>query len=1181
MSAGPAELGTGIEHSNWGRKLVKEDVCAGNYLRPPADVPPGEFEMQRESGASPSLGTFSGREGGFIPHHDGVLDGHADGLDDMGVRVRTFDWSQTPLGPPGHWPQSLKTIVRILLTSRYAMWMCWGPQLTFLYNDTYAKQTLGRKHPWALGKPTEEVWSEIWGEIGPRIERVLANGRATWEEALLLFLERSGYSEETYHTFSYSPLEDDAGRTAGMLCVVTEETERVIGERRLRSLRELADELTSAGTERQALAAVSRSLEQNNQDIPFALVYLLQDPRRARLAACSGIGAGHPAAPPVVDADQPAAWPLFDREGDRKLRIVENLGTVFESLPRGAWSESPRSAALLPLLRQNQATPLGFLIVGVNPFRPFDTEYEGFINLLGGQIAAAISNARAYEEEKRRAESLAEIDRAKTAFFTNISHEFRTPLTLMLGPLEDLAATDKTDSKLSVADREELTRVHRNAARLLKLVNNLLEFSRIEAGRATANYEPTDLPVFTAELASVFRAATEKAGIQLNVRCEPFSSPVAVDREMWEKIVLNLISNAFKFTFEGSISIRLQQDREKQEFTLTVADTGIGIPEAEIPRLFERFHRVEGGQGRSFEGTGIGLALVNELVRLHGGNLGVESQLGVGTCFTVTIPCRQAEPAGDQSGSRISLGNAASGFTQEAVQWLAHDVAGVDLRSPLKAGPVSSEPHPGRARILLADDNVDMRNYVERLLTEKWDVLRASNGREAFETAARECPELVISDVMMPEMDGFELLKALRANPTTRSIPVIMLSARAGEEANIEGLQAGADDYLIKPFSARELMARVTTQLALRQRSSQFESLVRQAPIGIVVIDANLRFQQINPVALPVFGDIPDLIGSDFHTVVRKLWTPEYADEVIHIFQHTLDTGEPYSTPKRAEYRVDRELTEYYEWRVDRIAMPDGGYGLVCYFRDISTEVRAEDALRKSEKLAAVGRLASTISHEINNPLESVTNLLYLIKGEAREDSTRALVKLAEQELLRASEVVRHSLKFHRQTTKPERERVADLLDSTMAVYETRFRHSHIQIHRRYLDSISVSCFSSEIRQVFANLLSNAFDAMRPGGSLRLVVRDSRDWMTGEPGVRVAVADTGSGMSQTTLKHVFEPFFTTKGMQGTGLGLWLSAEILERHRATVKIRTSQAPGQSGTIFYLFFPAEGPGVEPQA
>jgi PAS domain S-box-containing protein len=749
----------------------------------------------------------------------------------------------------------------------------------------------------------------------------------------------------------------------------------------------------------------------------------------------------------------------------------------------------------------------------------------------------------------------------------------------MLGPLEDLLGSEKPDSRISGADREELNRVHRNAARLLRLVNTLLEFSRIEAGRASANYELTDVPAYTAELASIFRAATEKAGLELNVCCEPFDSAVAIDREMWEKIVLNLISNAFKFTFKGSISVLLKQHAHREEFTLTVADTGIGIPKEELPRLFERFHRIEGGQGRSFEGTGIGLALVHELVRLHGGTIEATSEPGKGTSFTVTIPCINVvqSAAQDRSGVVVRHGKLASETAQEISRWFPDNLAGISLQG---SSEQDIEPRPNRARILVADDNADMRDYVERLLQGTWEVLRASNGRQALQIAVGESPDLIISDVMMPEMDGFELLKALRANRKTRSTPVIMLSARAGEESRIEGLQAGADDYLIKPFSARELIARVGTQLALRQRSSQFETLVRQAPIGIVVLDSHFRVQQVNPVAAPVFGDIPDLVGRDYGELMRKLWTPEYADEVIDIFRHTLSTGEPYSTPKRAEYRVDRERTEYYEWRLDRISMPDGGFGLVCYFRDISMEVLAEEALRKSEKLAVAGRLAATISHEINNPLEAVTMLLYLIKGEVMEESTRLLVNSAEQELLRASEVVRHSLKFHRQATKPEREKISDLLDSTLTVYEARFRQCKVDIYRKYLDATPVLCFSSEVRQVFANLLSNALDAMQPGCLLRLVVRHGTHWVTGEYGVRVAVLDTGTGMDEVALKHIFEPFFTTKGLHGTGLGLWLSAEILNRHRATVRVRSRQAAARSGTLFYLFFPTESLSTEPR-
>src|SRR5580692_725456 len=193
---------------------------------------------------------------------------------EIGALVCDFDWSVTPLGDPENWPQSLKTIVRVMLTSRFAMWMGWGPELTFLYNDAYARMTLGKKHPWALGKPSREVWAEIWEDIGPRIQRVLDTGEATWDEALLLFLERSGYREETYHTFSYSPLHVDDGRVVGHLCVVSEETDRVIGERRLKTLRSLATELSKTITEEDVVSSLSRSLSENEQDLPFTLTYL-------------------------------------------------------------------------------------------------------------------------------------------------------------------------------------------------------------------------------------------------------------------------------------------------------------------------------------------------------------------------------------------------------------------------------------------------------------------------------------------------------------------------------------------------------------------------------------------------------------------------------------------------------------------------------------------------------------------------------------------------------------------------------------------------------------------------------------------------------------------------------------------------------------------------------------------
>src|ERR1700678_3638223 len=217
--------------------------------------------------------------------------------EEIGRDLTAVDWTSTPLGPLDGWPQSLRTAVSILLASRFSMWMAWGPELTFFCNAAYRCDTLGRKYPWALGRPASEVWAEIWDDIGPRIERVLSTGAATWDEALMLILARSGYPEETYHTFSYSPLRDEDGRVVGMLCVVSEDTERVIGERRMATLRDLGSDPSVVRNEQETLDFAGRQLDRNLQDLPFTLTYLFgDDGASARLAGSTGI-AGHPAAP--------------------------------------------------------------------------------------------------------------------------------------------------------------------------------------------------------------------------------------------------------------------------------------------------------------------------------------------------------------------------------------------------------------------------------------------------------------------------------------------------------------------------------------------------------------------------------------------------------------------------------------------------------------------------------------------------------------------------------------------------------------------------------------------------------------------------------------------------------------------------------------------------------------------
>ena len=319
---------------------------------------------------------------------------------------------------------------------------------------------------------------------------------------------------------------------------------------------------------------------------------------------------------------------------------------------------------------------MGFLIAGLNPYRTLDESYAGFLDLIAAQLAAGLAAARARAEERRRAEALEELDRAKTAFFSNVSHEFRTPLTLMMGPLED--ALQEGAQRLDPGTRDALGAAHRNSLRLLKLVNSLLDFSRLEAGRTQANFEPVDLAALTSEVAGSFRPVSEKAGLRFVVNCESGVGTVPVDRQMWEEMVLNLVSNAFKYTLSGEIRVSLESAGESA--LLTVADTGCGIPGEALPHLFERFYRVPDARGRTHEGTGIGLALVQEIVNLHGASIEVRSQLGEGTTVLVTVPGRTASGASVRTIELESSATRAQAFVTEAQGWLP-DSRGVPIDS--------------------------------------------------------------------------------------------------------------------------------------------------------------------------------------------------------------------------------------------------------------------------------------------------------------------------------------------------------------------------------------------------------------------------------------------------------------------------------------------------------------------
>lgn len=907
---------------------------------------------------------------------------------ELGALMRSHDWAATSLGLIEHWPRSLKTAVGIMLNSRQPIWIGWGDELIYLYNDAY-KAIIGGKHPWALGKPTATVWWEIWPDIGPMLATAMQGDEGIYVEAQLLIMERNGYPEETYYTFSYTPIPDDEGGVGGIFCANSDDTQRVIGERQLSLLRELATSTADARTWREACVRSGAALSTNPHDLPFALIYLAEEGKPGlTLAAACGIEHGHPAALDTLTAAASMTWPFEEVLRDNQPRLASNTESLFGSdLPYGAWDQPARKAVVLPLPASGDTGRSGVMVVGLNPFRLFDESYRGFLGLVAGQVAAAIANAQAYEQERRRAETLAEVDRAKTTFFSNVSHEFRTPLTLMLGPLEEALAAPPAELP---GRRGELEIVHRNSLRLLRLVNSLLDFARVEAGRAQAVYEPVDLASFTAELASTFRSACERAGLSLSLDCPSLGCLVHVDRDMWEKVVLNLISNAFKFTLHGEIQISLK--RVGEEVELSVRDSGGGIPEAELPRLFERFHRIDGAQGRSHEGSGIGLALVHELVKLHGGHITVESKLTQGSVFKVLLPLGTAHLPADRvrmEQASTSVPARASAYADEALRWLPDtlDQNAVEERAIVGIADADRRLSQKRPRVLLADDSADMRDYLRRLLEGSYEIEAVEDGRAAIEAARRAPPNLVLTDVMMPQLDGFELVRALRQDFALRDIPIIMLSARAGEEAEVEGLEAGADDYLVKPFSARELLARVGANIKLAQTRSESALALRESerwsrellgalPVAVYTTDKEGRITFYNQAAVTLWGYEPKL-GEARWCGSWKLYWPD-GSPLPHD-QCPMAMALKENRPKRGfeaiAERPDGTRVPFIPYPTP-LTGPDGNLiGAVNMLVDITDRKAAELALSaESHRLETLNNVGTMLAGELD--LERVVQLV-------------------------------------------------------------------------------------------------------------------------------------------------------------------------------------------------------------
>jgi signal transduction histidine kinase/DNA-binding response OmpR family regulator len=1133
--------------------------------------------------------SLSNVDGEAIPTPPRAADFHSSG-GEMEALIRATDWSKTPIGAPHAWSPTLRTLVGFLLANRFPLLLWWGPQYIQIYNDAY-RPIPGSKHPKSLGQPASECWQEIWDIIGPLIDTPFNGGPSTWMEDIALEINRHGYMEETHFTIAYSPVPDETAPRGigGVLATVHEITGKVVAERRVAALRDLGAEAREAATAEDACAIAAATLALHDLEVPFALIYLVQPDRlHARLVGATGLPPGGTLSPETVALDSECVWPLTRAMAANELQVVEHLDPYNFGGPVGPWSEPPHTAVVVPIRSSKTNEPAGVMVAGVSARLGLDEIYRSFFDLVAAQIATAIAKARAYEEERRRAEALAELDRAKTLFFSNVSHEFRTPLTLMLGPLEELRASL---SATQPEAQEQVESAHRNALRLLRLVNALLEFSRIEAGKVQATYEAVDLGALTAELASTFRSACEKAGLRLTVDCTSVTEPMFVDRDMWEKIVLNLLSNAFKFTFDGEIGVRLA--RTEHGIELRVSDTGTGIPPAEMPRLFERFHRIQGAAGRSVEGTGIGLAMVHELVKLHGGTVQADSIYGRGTTFTVRLPFR---PAPAHARVRRVAATTSQQFAEEASQWLGNGANA--------SGQPAASSAAGRTHILVADDNADLRGYLGRLLSPSYRVTAVADGEQALSLARQLHPDLMLADIMMPKLDGIELVKAVRADPATAGVPVILLSARAGDEAKIEGLDIGADDYLVKPFSAGELLARVRSQLTLARAREQlarereasreqvriaerfaelqkqdFNALMMQAPNPFTVLRGpDHRIELVNPAACRIWNKrAEDVIGRSLFDVLPELGGQGFR----RLLDDVIASGVPYEgreAPVKLARGADGGFeTIYFNFVYTPLRGASGVVdGVLVVAFDVTEEVqsRAEvERLRRAAESAnrAKDEFLAMLGHELRNPLSPIKTALDVmrlrgVQSPEQDILERQVVHLTRlvDDLLDVSRIAGGKIALHKEPLEMA-EAALRAIEMASPILEQRNHRLEFRIPR---SGLKVSADPERLAQILSNLLTNAAKYSDPGSRITMIASRHGDR------VRVSVKDEGVGIAPEMLGRIFdlfvqEPQSIDRSRGGLGLGLTIVRNLVKLHGGSVNAR-SEGPGK-GSEFVLDFP----------
>ena len=730
-------------------------------------------------------------------------------------------------------------------------------------------------------------------------------------------------------------------------------------------------------------------------------------------------------------------------------------------------------------------------------------------------------------EEAR--DALAELDQAKSRFSSNVHHELRTPLTLILAPLDAIRSGDFGAVPESL--RETLATMHSNGQRLYKMINNLLDLTKIESHQFKIVRRPTQVADMIKRLVGESQPLADGKGLSLSVDGLEDLPEVNLDPDAVDKVLVNLMGNALKFTPRGG-SIRLSAECQEDGIAISVEDTGAGIAPDKLGQIFDRFAQVDGSATRRHEGTGIGLALAREMVELHGGEIEASSQgVGHGTRFCAFFPWGVpdalpeemvlADDGGRTHGLALGVGALSSELgldgDAEEIDRLGEVRRHIDRLEPdarvmdcAKDGEGPTNDH--RAEILIAEDNPDMRALLSRLVEREFRVRVARNGREALQSLRKRAPDLVLSDVMMPEMSGTELCRAIKSDEATRSIPVVLVTSKAEREMKIEGLEIGADDYVTKPFHPRELMARVRSlvrvgelQNQLRSRNHELENALMEVKLAEVQLVQSERLAAVGELAAGIAHEVNNPVNFALNAV-RTMETTvaalsELAQEVTD-----LDSSDP---------------------------------------RDLARRVEAFQQKNEGETAGELAGDLAELSAIVADGLKRTSSLV----GDLRE--------------------------FARPGRQSEMSEGVDLeagMRSTMKLVSHSLQAAHAEIELEVEPGLPrLFADAGALNQVFLNLIKNAAESL-DGDSGQIGVRLHRC----EDEVVVEVQDDGEGIPEEVLPSLFEPFFTTKEkLGGTGLGLSISRGIVMAHGGRIEVESQKG---EGTTFRICLPLEGPAKE---